>query len=99
MKFTVEDTSAVKKVLHIEIPQNEVLSEIESAYKELNKTAKIKGFRPGKVPRSVLDRLYKKEVYEDVRSRLINISFTDAITKSGFNPLRQPDIAPPGTQH
>jgi trigger factor len=95
MKFTVEDTSAVKKVLHIEIPQNEVLSEIESAYKELNKTAKIKGFRPGKVPRSVLDRLYKKEVYEDVRSRLINISFTDAITKSGFNPLRQPDIAPP----
>ena len=95
MKFTVEETSAVKKVLHIEIPQNEVIDEIESAYKELNKTAKIKGFRPGKAPRSVLERLYKKDVYEDVTSRLIKNSFSDAIGESGLNPLRHPDIDPP----
>ncbi len=95
MKFTVEDTSSVKKLLHIEIPQHEVTNEIESAYKELNKTAKIKGFRPGKVPRSVLERLYKKDVYEDVTSRLIKNSFTDAIAESGLSPLRHPDIAPP----
>ena len=94
MKFTVEDISAVKKILHIEIPQNEVVKEIESAYRELNKNAKIKGFRPGKVPRSVLDRLYKKDVYEDVKSRLINNSFAEAIGNSGLNPLRQPEIAP-----
>ena len=54
MKVTVEDASTVKKVLHIDIPQDEVVNEIESAYKELNKTAKVKGFRPGKAPRSVL---------------------------------------------
>ncbi|MFH0994369.1 MAG: trigger factor [Pseudomonadota bacterium] len=95
MKFTVEDASAVKKVLHIEIPQNEVFDEIESAYKELNKTAKVKGFRPGKAPRSVLERLYKKDVHEDVTSRLIKNSFADAITESGLNPLRHPDIDPP----
>ena len=95
MKFTVEDTSAVKKVLHIEIPQNEVFDEIESAYKELNKTAKVKGFRPGKAPRSVLERLYKKDVREDVTSRLIKNSFADAITESGLSPLRHPDIDPP----
>ena len=95
MKFTVEDTSAVKKVLHIEIPQNEVVDEIESAYKELNKTAKIKGFRPGKAPRSVLERLYKKDVYEDVTSRLIKNSFAEAISESGLSPLRLPDIDPP----
>jgi trigger factor len=95
MKFTVEDASTVKKVLHIEIPQDEVVSEIESAYKELNKTAKVKGFRPGKAPRSVLERLYKKDVYEDVTSRLIKTSISDAITESGLNPLRHPDIDPP----
>ena len=95
MKFTVEDTSTVKKVLHIEIPQDEVLKEIEAAYKELNKTAKIKGFRPGKIPRSVIERIYKKDVYQDVTSRLIKGSFADAITESGLNPLRHPDIAPP----
>ena len=95
MKFTVEDSSTVKKVLHIEIPQNEVVEEIESAYKELNKTAKIKGFRPGKAPRSVLIRLYKKDVHEDVTSRLIKSSFAEAISESGLNPLRLPDIDPP----
>jgi len=95
MKFTVEDTNTVKKVLHIEIPQDEVIKEIEAAYKELNKTAKIKGFRPGKIPRSVIERIYKKDVYQDVTSRLIKGSFADAITESGLNPLRHPDIAPP----
>ena len=95
MKVTVEDASTVKKVLHIEIPQDEVVNEIESAYKELNKTAKVKGFRPGKAPRSVLERLYKKDVYEDVTSRLIKNSFADAIAESGLNPLRLPDIDPP----
>jgi trigger factor len=95
MKFSVEDTNAVKKVLHIEIPQDEVVKEIEAAYKELNKTAKIKGFRPGKIPRSVIERIYKKDVYQDVTSRLIKGSFADAITESGLNPLRHPDIAPP----
>ncbi len=95
MKFTVEDTSTVKKVLHIEIPQDEVVNEIASAYKELNKTAKVKGFRPGKAPRSVLERLYKKDVYEDVTSRLIKASFSDAITETGISPLRHPDIDPP----
>lgn len=95
MKFTVEDASSVKKVLHIEIPQDEVANEIESAFKELNKTAKVKGFRPGKVPRSVLERLYKKDVYEDVTTQLIKSSFADAVTQSGLNPLRHPDIDPP----
>jgi trigger factor len=95
MKFTVEDASSVKKVLHIEIPQDAVAKEIESAFKELNKTAKVKGFRPGKVPRSVLERLYKKDVYEDVTSQLIKSSFADAVTQSGLNPLRHPDIDPP----
>lgn len=95
MKFTVEDASSVKKVLHIEIPQNEVVNEIESAYKELSKTAKVKGFRPGKAPRSVLERLYKKDVYEDVTSRLIKNSFSEAIAETGLSPLRHPDIDPP----
>ena len=95
MKFTVEDASSVKKVLHIEIPQDAVAKEIESAFKELNKTAKVKGFRPGKVPRSVLERLYKKDVYEDVTTQLIKSSFADAVTQSGLNPLRHPDIDPP----
>jgi len=95
MKFTVEDASTVKKILHIEVPQNDVVTEIDNAYKELSKTSKIKGFRPGKAPRTVLERLYKKDVHQDVRSRLINSSFADALEQSGISPLRLPDIDSP----
>jgi trigger factor len=68
MKFTVDDRSTVKKVLHIEVPREDVTKEVEEAYQKLKKTAKIKGFRPGKAPRSVLERLYRKDVLADVTS-------------------------------
>jgi len=60
MSFKVEDVSSVKKTLHIEIPQDEVVRELDNAYNQLKKSAKVKGFRPGKVPRSVLERMLKQ---------------------------------------
>ncbi|MDH3358786.1 MAG: trigger factor family protein, partial [Desulfobacteraceae bacterium] len=66
MQVTVEDVSSVKKILHIEVPEKIVIRELDNAYKQLKKTAKVKGFRPGKTPRSVLERLFKKDVHGDV---------------------------------
>ena len=66
MKVTVEDRSSVKKVLHIEIPEADVTRALDDAYQTLKKTAKVKGFRPGKTPRGVLERLYKKDVNDDI---------------------------------
>ena len=63
MQVTVEDVSSVKKMLHIEIPEDMVIRELNHAYKHLKKTAKVKGFRPGKTPRSVLERMFKKDVH------------------------------------
>ncbi len=95
MQFTVEDVSSVKKTLHIEIPQDEVARELEKAYNQLKKNAKIKGFRPGKVPRSVLERMFKKDVHADVSSRLIQNSFIDAIKQSELKVVGNPELEPP----
>jgi trigger factor len=95
MQVTVEDLSSVKKMLHIEIPQDEVNQELESAYKQLKKTAKIKGFRPGKVPRSVLVRMFKKDIHADVCSRLIQASFVDALKETELNIVGNPQLDPP----
>ncbi len=95
MQFSVEDVSSVKKILHIEIPQEDVNREIDSAYSDLQKNAKIKGFRPGKVPRAVLERLFKKDVYEDVSSKLIQESFADAIREKDLKIVGSPKIVPP----
>ncbi len=95
MKFTMEDRSTVKKVLHIEVPHTEVIKEIDDAYQNLKKTAKIRGFRPGKAPRSLLERLYHKDVLADVRGKLIQNAFIDALRQSALKMIGNPKIEPP----
>lgn len=95
MKVTVEDQSTVKKVLHIEVPEKEVVAELNSAYAQLKKTAKVKGFRPGKTPRSVLERLYGKDVKADVAGKLIQSAFMDALKETELKIVGSPQVDPP----
>ena len=95
MKVTVEDVSSVKKIMNIEIPEETVVRELNDAYKNLKKTAKIKGFRPGKAPRSVLEQLFKKDVHNDVSSKLIQDSFIEAIKEADLDIVAKPEIDPP----
>jgi trigger factor len=95
MKVNVEDVNSVKKILHIEIPAEKVMEELNGAYSQLKKNAKIKGFRPGKAPRSVLERLYKKDVQADVASKLIQSSFADALKETKLNIIGSPLVDPP----
>ena len=95
MKVRVEDQSTVKKVLHIEMPQDDVVRELDSAYNQLKKTAKIKGFRPGKVPRTVLERMYRKDVNADVVSKLIQNGFVEAVKETNLRIVGSPKVDPP----
>ena len=95
MKVTVEDRSSVKKVMHIEIPETDVTRALDDAYKTLKKTAKVKGFRPGKTPRGVLERLYKKDVHADVVSKLIQDGYVDALKETKLMVVGSPVVDPP----
>ena len=95
MKVTVEDRSSVKKVMHIEIPEADVTRALDDAYKTLKKTAKVKGFRPGKTPRNVLERLYKKDVHADVTGELIQKAYVDALKETELKVVGSPKVDPP----
>jgi trigger factor len=95
MKVTVEDRSSVKKVMHIEIPETDVTRALDDAYKTLKKTAKVKGFRPGKTPRGVLERLYKKDVNADVTGKLIQEAYVDALKETELKVIGSPTVDPP----
>ena len=79
MKATLEDISPVKKKLLIKISAKEVNRELDRAYKDLGKKAKIPGFRPGKVPRQMLERRFGAEVTEDVTRNIISDTFPEAL--------------------
>lgn len=96
MQVTVENLNSVKKKLHIEIPNDVVVQELDQAYKNLKKTAKIKGYRPGKTPRSVLERLFKKDVHSDVSSKLLQDSLINAIKEKDLKVIGTLKIDSPG---
>ena len=96
MKVSVENVSSVKKIMHVEIPEEKVVSELNDAYKQLKNTAKIKGFRKGKAPRSVLERMFKKDVHNDVSSKLIQDSFIQALEDADLDIVGKPEIDPAG---
>lgn len=98
MQVSVEDINRVKKTLHIEIPEADVVRELDKAYNELKQRAKVKGFRPGKVPRSVVVRLFKKDVHADVTSKLIQSSFMDAVKETALKIVGTPQLDPPELQ-
>ena len=95
MNVTVEELSSVKKVMHLEVPVEDVTRELEKAYKELGRTARIKGFRQGKAPRSVIERLYKKDVHADVAGRLIQEALLKALQDSQLPIIGTPKVEPP----
>ncbi|MEJ5359101.1 MAG: trigger factor [Desulfobacterales bacterium] len=95
MQVTVEDISSVKKTLRVEIPREEVSREIDRAYDEVRRTARVKGFRPGKTPRSVLERMFKKEILEDVTARLLERSFLDAVRERELRVVGRPRFDAP----
>ncbi|MFO7642916.1 MAG: trigger factor [Desulfosarcina sp.] len=95
MKVTVENRSSVKKVLRITVPEAEVSRALDEAYQELKKSAKVKGFRPGKTPRGVLERLYKKEVQADVRAKVIQEAYLEALKETQLRVIGSPVVDPP----
>ncbi|MEA1966789.1 MAG: trigger factor [Thermodesulfobacteriota bacterium] len=95
MQVTIEDKNTVKKILHIEIPEKDVKKELNKAYGDLNKTAAIKGFRKGKVPRKILEAKFAKDVHADLASRLIKDSFAELLEEHKFNIVGGPKVDPP----
>lgn len=92
MKVQIEDVSAVEKKLFFEIPQEVVSREIESTFRALNHNVKLKGFRPGKVPRPILERYYKNQVSEEVQSKLISDSYAKALDDHKLFPVSEPAV-------
>jgi trigger factor len=97
VKVEIENLSQVKRKLKIEVPSAQVTLEVDRAYRELGKRAKVKGFRPGKVPRSVLEMYYRKDVDHDVSETLVRRSLGEALKDNSLEAvnLSWPEPAPP----
>jgi trigger factor len=92
MKIDLAELSPVQRKVHIELPANEVAGEFSRAYQDLGKRVRIKGFRAGKAPRSVLQGIYGGEIREQVRSQLVEHSLGEVIKDRGLQLVSRPEI-------
>lgn len=90
IKITLDTISPTKKKFKVEISPDLVSSEIRKAYNDLGKTAKLKGFRPGKIPINVLKRFFSEQIQTEVTSKLIKESFTKALEEHHLTFLSVP---------
>ncbi len=86
----IEEISATKKRLKIEIPADVVEGEIQKALKEIQKKAKIPGFRPGKAPLSIIEKKFGKDAESDVLEKLVSQAYSDAIKEANLKPVLPP---------
>jgi trigger factor len=92
MKYAVEEINPVKAKISVEVPEDVVNREMAHAYSHLNKTAKLPGFRKGKVPQTILEKKFSDEVRDDVLKRLIPDYYQKAVEESGIDPIEFPHI-------
>jgi trigger factor len=92
MKVQIENTGPYEKKILFEIPKEVVSQEVESHYKALNRNVKLKGFRPGRVPRSILERYYRAQVETEVTSKLIEDSYEKAVKEYHLSPVASPQV-------
>ena len=92
MKTEFTEVSETRKNLAFEIPSDVVDAEIDRVAKGYSRTARVPGFRPGKVPATVVRQRYKDQILYDVAHDLIPRLVGDALRERGLEPVATPDI-------
>src|SRR5438046_7418158 len=84
MQMTLETLGQLERRLHVAVPKAQIEGEIQKRLAQLAKTAKIPGFRPGKVPLKMVAQQYGPQVRSDVISDTVQASLNDAIREQNL---------------
>jgi trigger factor len=92
MQSQISEISSVMVQVSVEVPWTDVERAIEGTYSELGRTAKVKGFRPGKVPRNVLKQLFAARVKRDVVNNLVEAGLGKAVEQHQLTVVAVPPL-------
>ena len=83
---------SVVRRIEVTVASGRVRRAFERAYRELARGARVRGFRPGKVPRTVLERLYGHSVAEQIEQTLVAETLPEALEQAGIEPVAEPEV-------
>ncbi|MDX2507879.1 MAG: trigger factor [Gammaproteobacteria bacterium] len=92
MQVSVETKEGLEREMVVEFPTSNIDGEVKTRLQSLTKTAKINGFRPGKIPFMVIKKRYGGQVEAEVLNEKLQQSYFEAISQEKINPAGQPAI-------
>jgi trigger factor len=92
MSATVENTSNLGRRITVTVPMQPIIDEVNQRINRIARTAKLAGFRPGKVPLRMVEQQYGAQVRDEVLSSTVERTFTDAIEENKLRVAGFPDI-------
>ncbi|MGC9741729.1 trigger factor [Pseudomonas sp. P1B16] len=94
MQVSVENTSALERRMTIAVPADRVETEVNKRLQQTARRAKVAGFRPGKVPMSVIRQRFEADARQEVFGDLVQSSFYEAVVEQKLNPAGAPAVEP-----
>lgn len=91
----VKNLTPTKKKIQITVPREKVSAYFAKACQKVGQTAKVKGFRPGKIPTYILEKYYGPEIEYECLNFLVSDTYPQALTENKLTPMTQPKIDPP----
>jgi trigger factor len=94
MQVSLTATGGLERRLEVAIPAAEIDGEVAQRLNKISRTARLKGFRPGKAPLAVIRQQYGDQVHGEVINDLMRSSFSEAVAREKLNPATGPRIEP-----
>ncbi len=94
MQVSVEKLEGLERRVNIQVPASRVDDEVRSRLSQLARRVKLDGFRPGKVPLKVVQRMYGPQVRQEVLGEVLEQSFREAVSQENLRPAGGPKIEP-----
>ncbi|MCG7923865.1 MAG: trigger factor [Candidatus Thiodiazotropha lotti] len=94
MQVSVESGEGLERRVTVELPAEKIDAEVTKRLQQIGRTAKLDGFRPGKVPMKLLRRNYGGQVLQEVYGQIIESSYQEAIQQEKLQPAGMPKIEP-----
>ena len=91
-EVSLETSAGLERRLTVRVPTADIERAIAARLAQVGKTAKLKGFRPGKVPKKVVQQYYGGQVREEVMTDVIRTTYSRAIAEQKLNPAGGPRI-------
>jgi trigger factor len=95
MKVDVENLDRVRKKIQVSLEEDKVRVLRDSVFEEVRRRASIKGFRPGKVPRSIIENYYKDVIDEEAKKKIVESTMAEAFLEAKVNPVSEPQVVFP----